>query len=1327
MRKASKFISMLLVTTAIMNISFAAVAADDRIGEIVAKMTTEQKISQMIMPSLRYYADENGDKEPLTALNGVMGDLIRKYQFAGVILFAMNTTGTEQTLRLTDEIQKANKSSDFGQLFIAVDQEGGRVTRLASGTQFAGNMALGATGSTGYAYETGSVIGEELQALGINTDFAPVVDVNNNPSNPVIGVRSFSDDADTVARFGKAFMNGLKSTDTISTLKHFPGHGNTDTDSHTGLPCINSTYDELKKCELIPFKECIESGAEMIMTAHIQYPNIEKNTYKSIYDGKKIFLPATLSKTIITDILRSDMGYDGIVVTDAMEMDAIKKHFNKIDAMKLAINAGVDILLCPGDIITEDDAAEFEKLIKQLSIAADNGDISIDNVNSSVKRILKLKESKGLLRSYDGSELENRIANAKTVVGSKRHHDKEWEITKKAITLVKNEGEFLPINRENEKTVIITAYPDEITSMQYAKELLTSEGKLPKGSEIEIVSFRKSQSGNTVLRTIGELKELTKDAANVICVTELANKAGLDPANTSNNAASEGALIDELIVSLHEHGGRCAILSCNLPYDAGRYSDAGAVLLAWSPKGMSENPNYRGDGDLTQYGPAMPAAVYMVFSEDVTPTGKLPVDIPSIDTNYKFTDDILYERGYGLKYGGATKIFRYQHDPRLNHKALEDIIINPDAIYGFSPSPTGSLAAYAEYDWTDAEAVEAYRQNRIEYLQSYSKMYDILDEMTAEGKSIEEIARAVSGKRNELRLAAYDGNPEGLATVKAHNLEKYGHEDGPTADEMFKKYGSWEQVIEKAFSHNPGMDACVGLYDDNYKYYIAFDYIEDERTAAASREYAVAAFIDAVGYFDISDTDLLSAFSDADVVSDIYTTELAQAVKYGILKGYEDGTLRPQTTICRVEALAILDRMLPEKEAVRDAIDFSDVPEWAKASIDNLSAAGIVEGYGDGILGAYDDLTIEQIMLLTERIANQVTATYLGVENYGEPETNKDNKNNFRYRFLIDGKETILSIDNGKENDDGKYDYPIQNILKEGYSYKLKIDGDTVISAKEIIDNAEEFTPVVSGIPGEKTLLNFLKTAMEPVGTTLYIYGGGWDWQDVGSSVEARIIGVSPDWVRFFNTHDENYTYKEKDGDKEKADPKTSYYPYGEYNEYYYAGLDCSGYVGWVLYNTFETENLKDGYVMGSTGTAKKLAARGFGEWTQDITEMKPGEMMSMNGHIWISLGTCSDGSTLILHSTPSKSRTNQPGGGVQISAIGKSADCEAYKLADEYMAKYYPEWYSRYPIYLCDPDVYFTFTGENAGKFTWSADVLEDNENIRNMIPQEVLEILFK
>ncbi|MDO5702612.1 MAG: hypothetical protein Q4G47_04590 [Lachnospiraceae bacterium] len=367
-----------------------------------------------------------------------------------------------------------------------------------------------------------------------------------------------------------------------------------------------------------------------------------------------------------------------------------------------------------------------------------------------------------------------------------------------------------------------------------------------------------------------------------------------------------------------------------------------------------------------------------------------------------------------------------------------------------------------------------------------------------------------------------------------------------------------------------------------------------------------------------------------------------------------------------------------------------------------------------------------------------MTAVYLGVENYGAEETNKDNKENFRYRFETDGKEAVYSIMNGTKDEKGNFDYPIQNVLKEGYEYTITVEDGVVTHAEEIAEEEIPYEPLVSGEAGVKTLQNFLKTALAPVGTTLYIYGGGWDWQDVGSSIQARTLGVSSDWVEFFESQDEDYTFKEVDGDEKKADPANSYYPYGAYNEYYYAGLDCSGYLGWVLYNTFETENGGDGYVGGSTGFAKRLSERGWGEWTQDLGEkngsdcydMKPGDIMSIHGHVWISLGTCDDGSVVIAHSTPSKSWTGQPGGGVQISAIGKDESCEAYALADEYMSECYPLWYERYGTTLCDPNVYFTFEGENAGRFTWNITGenggLEDAEAVQGMKPAEVLEILF-
>ncbi len=363
-------------------------------------------------------------------------------------------------------------------------------------------------------------------------------------------------------------------------------------------------------------------------------------------------------------------------------------------------------------------------------------------------------------------------------------------------------------------------------------------------------------------------------------------------------------------------------------------------------------------------------------------------------------------------------------------------------------------------------------------------------------------------------------------------------------------------------------------------------------------------------------------------------------------------------------------------------------------------------------------------------------AAYLGVKDYGNEETNKDNRDDFLYRFEVNGKEVTYMISNGTKDEEGNYDYPIQNTLKEGYKYTITVRDGIVTDAEEIKADETEYTPIVAGTPGEHTLTNFLKTALMPCGTTLYIYGGGWDWQDAGSAVQTRTIGVSPDWVRFFEANDADYTYKEKDGDEDQADPQHSYYPYGGYNEYYYAGLDCSGYLGWVLYNTFETENGQEGYVGGSTGFAKRLAEKGFGEWTQDIMspdgingyEMKPGDIMSINGHVWISLGTCDDGSVVIIHSTPSKSRSGQPGGGVQISAIGDGEDCEAYAIAEKYMSECFPDWYSRYPVYLCEPDTYFTFEGETAGKFTWdtkSIDGLSDPDDLQDKAPDEVLRLL--
>lgn len=635
-----KLFSLIILAFMIITVvPLSYVKATNSVEDMLNEMTTEEKIAQMLMPTFRYYLNENGKYAGLTELSASDESLIKEYGFAGVILFAQNNTSTEQATRLIDSMQVANASVEGrAGLFVAVDQEGGRVSRLANGTQMPGNMALGATNDEKNAYDAGKIMGAELKKMGYNVDFAPVVDVNSNPANPVIGVRSFSDDPNTVAKFGVQMMKGLQSEDILTSLKHFPGHGDTTTNSHTGLPRIEKTYDELKNSDLIPFIECIENGTDMVMTAHIQYPNIETETYTSIQTGEEIELPATLSKKILTDILREDLGFNGLIVTDAMNMDAVAKHFNKLDSAKLAINAGVDIILMPVDITSDEGKDELRQYIKDVASLADDGTISMDNVDSAVKRILELKEKNGLLEEYDGSDIENKVQEAVNFVGSKENHDKEWEIAKKSMTLVKNDDEMLPITNDTDKTVIMTAYDNELLSAEYAVNLLKDEGKISQDANISIYSYNKKE--------LEDMIEQVKDAKNVILISEITSAK---PFNPSKAEGATYAKIDQLIEYVHQNNGKVAVLSCLLPYDSARLQSADSILLAWSDKGMSEDPRIT-DGNVKQYGPCIPAAIYTAFSSDADLVGKLPVNIPSLDENYNYSSDILYERGYGLKY-----------------------------------------------------------------------------------------------------------------------------------------------------------------------------------------------------------------------------------------------------------------------------------------------------------------------------------------------------------------------------------------------------------------------------------------------------------------------------------------------------------------------------------------------------------------------------------------------------------------------------------------------------------------------------------------------------
>ena len=615
-------------------------AESDSVDRILSSMSLRDKVAQMMIASFRVWEEvpaENGDKqegepvkENITALNDPIREMAGRNHFGGMLLFLENCVEAEQTLRLISDIQEANRAGGGLPQVFFTDQEGGYVSRIPYGTIGVGNMALGATGDPENARIMARIHGEELALLGIQADFAPVMDINNNPKNPVIGVRSFSDDPQAAAAFGCAYLAGLHDTGTMAVVKHFPGHGNTDTDSHTGLPLINSTYDELKHFELVSFQAAIEAGADMVMTAHIQYPQIEKETYSSVTTGEQIFLPATMSKTILTDILRGDMGFDGVIVCDALDMAAIADNFSMEDTIRLTIGAGVDMLILP----SVKDTASFRLTDTYIDTAAalvERGEISEERINESVHRILEMKQKYGILDQTDFSLTDEQIASAGETIGSAGHMETEWQMAEKSLTLLKNEKDAFPLNvKAGEKTLILFANSctNRAGTGDQVRKMLEERQALPKGAEIVVMRHTRDNDEECVRAAV--------EADHVILVHRVYNQACMDPATA--DGFSSGTF-DRIISAVHETGKTVILVSCQLPYDAARFPEADAMLLAYWGGVMRDLP---ADGSTRSTN--LPAELLACFGVGDT-RGKLPVNIPDLDENFQPTDKILWSRG----------------------------------------------------------------------------------------------------------------------------------------------------------------------------------------------------------------------------------------------------------------------------------------------------------------------------------------------------------------------------------------------------------------------------------------------------------------------------------------------------------------------------------------------------------------------------------------------------------------------------------------------------------------------------------------------------------
>ncbi len=403
------------------------------------KMTLKEKIGQLIVFGFHE-----------TEVTPRIEKLIKEYKLGNILLFTRNIKSTEQLFKLNNDIQTLMLKHLRYPAFITIDQEGAMVTRITDkATFFPGAMTLAATNDPKKAYLQGKYMACELDALGINMNFAPVLDVNNNPHNPVIGVRSFSDSVDVVNRFSEAFIEGLQ-TKVIATGKHFPGHGDTHIDSHISLPSVSFDKKRLHEIELAPFKNAINKGLKSIMSAHVVF---------SAYDH----LPATLSKTLLTDLLRKEMGFEGLIVTDGLEMKAILNNYGSIESSITALLAGADLLLYCHNEHEQIGAAEL------LEEAVLDGRVPMEVIDERVSRILKFKKeiSTNIGKTYE--DIKKRVENEK-------HRKFAQDTVIEALTLVKGKpfakkGEVLFLGQLPKATTLADVTDGKSSAVEMLKDL----------------------------------------------------------------------------------------------------------------------------------------------------------------------------------------------------------------------------------------------------------------------------------------------------------------------------------------------------------------------------------------------------------------------------------------------------------------------------------------------------------------------------------------------------------------------------------------------------------------------------------------------------------------------------------------------------------------------------------------------------------------------------------------------------------------------------------------------------------------------------------------
>ncbi len=554
----------------------------------VSHMTLQEKVGQLFMTQA--YGETADTKAPadVAANQAAYGvdnaeQLIDRYKLGGVIYFAWsnNVKNPDQIATLSNGVQNAALSQRRSiPALVAADQEGGIVARVGPpATELPGNMALGATRSTADAQTAARISGRELKALGINWNFAPVADVNVNPANPVIGVRSFSEDPTLAADMTAAQVRGYQGADIAAAAKHFPGHGDTATDSHTGIPIIDHTREEWETIDKPPFQAAIDQGIKAIMTAHIVVPSLDPSRD-----------PATLSKPILTGILRQEMGYDGVVITDALTMAGVRAKYGDDRVPVLALKAGVDMLLMP---------PKFDLAYNAVLDAVRSGELTEERIDTSVSRILQLKWDLGLV---DDPYVD--VSDVPDVVGTPEHKAAAQELTDRSTTLVKNDGDLLPLAPDTGQSVLVTGWGVGTTA--------TIADKMERrGDNADVLETGTNPSEAQIQAAVAAAE--THDVTVVVTWRAWFSSSGGQR---------------ELVRRLTATGKPIIAVSARDAYDIAYFPDVPAYVATYSWTGVS-----------------LESAVRVLYGE-VDPQGKLPVTIPTADD----PDTALYRFGHGLSY-----------------------------------------------------------------------------------------------------------------------------------------------------------------------------------------------------------------------------------------------------------------------------------------------------------------------------------------------------------------------------------------------------------------------------------------------------------------------------------------------------------------------------------------------------------------------------------------------------------------------------------------------------------------------------------------------------